>query len=1052
MGLKTVEKILKAVGLVSSVFVFGINAAQIPLPQKEIFSLNSSPFFRNHSEQTGMPSAEINRIRSDSRGFVWFCTPNGLVRYNGIQYRYFIHNPADSLSLRDNWCEDLCETPDGRIWVGTGNGLSVFNTITEQFKPFSLGDILEAPRYRKDITALYYDSLRGNLLMGDVLGFYSLNLKSGRIRHYNIFENDRYYHKVVSFFRDAENRLWISALNYGYYLWDEIKDTVLKAQIHTSGEKSFYVQALYASEPLKGCLYLSTWGAGILKVLDVKGADVTVKKINWRAQPELEFWSNIAASPILLPPWSNDSIAYFSSAENGIGTLNLTNDSVFFIQRNERLISSYLAQGAKHAHFAANYLWFGFYKGVSQYGDRQQYFKLFEMPKDPKSWWGQNDLYYPEYACADPKNPSVFWLVTQKGIAGRWEPDKRQFEYFYSLHLQKPRLFMAAREIHIVGQIALLFTDFGIKTLDYINNKEGNPVNFQNLITLNPKKLIPTKEGFMLAITTRRGIYRYNPANDTYSILSESPKHPNGVNSAVLLKNGRLAIASTHHGILLADTATRKIIDEPEVSKSYNSILCSYQAIEDEFGRIWAATGSGLFYRNPYQFSHTPYFNPIDGTNNGGQHIGRDAKGNIWYLSRSMLSRIEPSSMRAENFKVNSGFENTHFFGLQAVNDSNYFIYSENKFYHFNPLQYRSEYQAPQLLVDEIAINNEKIDESIKEIILKSNQKSLKISFFSSSFDSNNELEYNIKINNRNGNVLEFSKPSIELSYLKPGEYYIEAQVSNTTQTWESNTIRYIIRVLPPWYSQSWAIVLWILLTILTVIIIFNYRLKQAKKTAQEKALVDKTIAELEMKTFRSQMNPHFIFNSLNSIQSFILNNNKLEASDYLARFSRMIRLVLESSVENQSTLEQEKDLLINYLELEKLRTTDKFNYEINIDKKLDGKVKIPSMLSQPYIENAIWHGIAGLDKQGKLNISYTLQGGYCVCLIEDNGIGRAEAGRRQGKKAGSHVSRGMSITEQRLRYLNPVNPGSVEINDIKNELGQICGTRVIIKIPLNET
>lgn len=385
---------------------------------------------------------------------------------------------------------------------------------------------------------------------------------------------------------------------------------------------------------------------------------------------------------------------------------------------------------------------------------------------------------------------------------------------------------------------------------------------------------------------------------------------------------------------------------------------------------------------------------------------------------------------------------------MKMAGNQDAFVFTENRFYHFQPALYQTQTEPYRLLTDYIRIDDKAV-ENTNSIILKASQKSLKIGFFPSSFDPADNLVYNIAVQDGNKTLLRFDKPEVEFSYLEPGDYTLNARISNRNQTWTLETNQLKFSVLPPWYRTTSAWIGWWFLGFGMVGILFRYQVGRVKRKAREKAEVEKTISDLEMKTLRSQMNPHFIFNSLNSIQQYILNNSPLEASDYLARFSRMIRLVLESSIENMSSLQQEKELLTNYLELEKLRTNHKFSYQISIDDKLNPGQKIPSMLAQPYIENAIWHGVSHLPGQGEITIRFKKQGNHCLILIEDNGVGREAASKFSRKE--NHVSIGLNLTEQRLKFLNPNEPDLIRIEDILSDNQEVEGTRVQIKIPLHE-
>ncbi len=210
--------------------------------------------------------------------------------------------------------------------------------------------------------------------------------------------------------------------------------------------------------------------------------------------------------------------------------------------------------------------------------------------------------------------------------------------------------------------------------------------------------------------------------------------------------------------------------------------------------------------------------------------------------------------------------------------------------------------------------------------------------------------------------------------------------------------------------------------------------------------------AELEMQALRAQMNPHFIFNSLNSINRFILQNNKAQASEYLTKFSRLVRLILQNSQAPLITLESELESLGLYLEMESLRFNYHFTYKISLPKDLDIEVlKVPPLIIQPYAENAIWHGLMHKEEKGQLDIEAWQEDGYLYFTITDNGIGRKQAAASASKSSTKHQSMGLRITADRIAMLQNTNSNGqpITINDLVNADGSPAGTEIIIKIPV---
>lgn len=228
----------------------------------------------------------------------------------------------------------------------------------------------------------------------------------------------------------------------------------------------------------------------------------------------------------------------------------------------------------------------------------------------------------------------------------------------------------------------------------------------------------------------------------------------------------------------------------------------------------------------------------------------------------------------------------------------------------------------------------------------------------------------------------------------------------------------------------------------------------EAQHIKQLQAVFEQKLAETEMTALRAQMNPHFIFNCLNSIKFFATPNNGDQASEYLTKFSRLIRLVLENSRSPKVTLQNEVEALELYLEMESMRFNHKLSYQIHVQPEIDKEfVEIPPLLLQPYVENAIWHGIMHKKKGGKVQIRIE-QAAVDVLrvTITDDGIGRARAAELKSKSATRHKSFGMKVTSERIRIINQLYKSltEVQVHDLVDSEHEACGTKVVITIPIS--
>lgn len=245
--------------------------------------------------------------------------------------------------------------------------------------------------------------------------------------------------------------------------------------------------------------------------------------------------------------------------------------------------------------------------------------------------------------------------------------------------------------------------------------------------------------------------------------------------------------------------------------------------------------------------------------------------------------------------------------------------------------------------------------------------------------------------------------------------------------------------------------------TALLLLIVVRNRSRKKQKQIE----FEKSVLEFEQQALRAQMNPHFIFNAISSIQKYILKKDKQEAYDYLAKFAKLIRIVLNNSQQKELLLQQELEMIKLYIELEQLRFSNSFAFNLTVQEEINEiEIAVPAMLIQPYVENAIWHGLmnlpagkAGLEneRKGVLKVDISQTKDVLKICIEDNGIGRDKA--KQYKREDKHRSVGMALTEQRLLMINKMQEyenAKVIVHDLKDDKGIACGTKVEIYLPIN--
>ena len=337
-----------------------------------------------------------------------------------------------------------------------------------------------------------------------------------------------------------------------------------------------------------------------------------------------------------------------------------------------------------------------------------------------------------------------------------------------------------------------------------------------------------------------------------------------------------------------------------------------------------------------------------------------------------------------------------------------------------------------------------------KDVELKYSENRIKISFVGFSYNSFGKITYKYRLEGLDSAWHTTQAPNVQYQFLPPGEYKFSLKAISADGV-ESNSEASLSFVInKPLWKTTWFTLLEAIVLAAFIYLFIQFRLRTIRKKEEERALVNRRIADTEMKALRAQMNPHFIFNAINSIQNHILKNDRKTAQDYLARFARLIRNVMENSKSEYIPLAQEMETLNLYVSLEQLRAGGRFQYNINVQPEIGQyNTLVPPLLLQPFVENAILHGLVPRqDDKGLLEISISTENGRLICTIKDNGIGRKKAQEIKKSHVKAHRSMGISATEDRVNILNKETPGIAGIMIIDVEEPS-SGTIVTINIPL---
>ena len=423
----------------------------------------------------------------------------------------------------------------------------------------------------------------------------------------------------------------------------------------------------------------------------------------------------------------------------------------------------------------------------------------------------------------------------------------------------------------------------------------------------------------------------------------------------------------------------------------------------------------------------------------------------MWAGTNNGLNRItlKPGSLQPDNitfFTMREGLPSNRIFQI-IKHKGNIWMATTHGAIRMNP-EFAKPFEFPPKLITGSMFVNGKPRELGDSITLGPNDNNLVIRYKSITYRKPSTLQYRYRLTGVDNDTIYTDNLEARYPDLGYGNYTFRLNASYNGVFNPATERTYSIEIRKHWYQTTIA---WCLIGLFLAGLVFmTFRL--ILKATKLRELEKRQLLTAEKRSLLSQMNPHFIFNSLNSIQHFIIQNDQLQANNYLASFSGLIRRILENSKKTLISLNEEISTLSLYLSMEKLRFENQFEYEIIKDQRIDYyETMIPPMLIQPFVENAIWHGLMPLKTKGSLTISFQFVQDYFLCRVEDNGIGREKALIVKGKRE-PHLSTGITNVQERIELLNKINKKKIilTITDLRQPDETAAGTLVELLLPID--
>lgn len=1027
----------------------------------------TQPSFSNGkrlTQEEGLIHNDVIDIVQDAKGFIWIATSRGLSRFDGTNIKNFTTFEGDPTALPSDNILDLMVDNKGRLWVGTYDGLAIYDENREYFKVYqdslNHGGILPGSK----INTIFQDR-DGQVWLGiGEIGFCLFDEAREVVKPFeiNVKPPDKTIdvsriNTILSITGDVKNDsiLWVATLSglieYNkhteQYHWHYFRQANADRQFRTNTFRTILAHP-------NGKLYLGSWG----------GASIF--------DPETERFEKIKVSTQALRlPLSERTVISICQYDKRKILITYNMGLIVFDANEQKVTDIKLNDTEKALYYSASFLdkerriWGVGGHGVSIFNPSQQQFNNFYYSaKLP-------DFYYLSTALVESTDDRYLYIAAING-EGLYIFDRstNQWEVIYP----EPFDLLGAEGLNAMDMLRLDDNQILILTDDRFAlflEKERRLVPYPFAYDFKApffRKMIFDDAGNLWLGSRRNGLYKINLQKKIVQNYQEELVTPQRKNRYIWIENllkdskGNIWIrtASDYSIYDVAKDTIYNIVNTNSDSPTYLPDISNF--VEDDQGRVWIS-GYGFGLGEAHIDSPTQGIIRKYTKKNGFKELyagvaSLDKKGRIWIRNENGISHFEPSSGKAEYYYEGYGLPEERTSLLKTISTGEMVMGMKKGICIFHPDSLRKNKEIPKPYLTSFKVFDREIIRDTSLLALDHLSLSYQQNFFSFEFSA---IGFNFPEKHIFAHMLEgvdedwvYAGRRNYAAYtnIDGGDYIFKVKVANNEGQWNEEPFALKIHITTPWWKTWWFWLSLIGLILLLSFFFIRWRIDLIRKKEALKANFEKRLANVELNALRAQMNPHFIFNCLNSIDYYILKNDMDNASDYLNRFSRLIRLILQNSRSNYVNLKDEMEALKLYIEMESLRFEEQFDYSVKISKGLKmEEIEIPPMLLQPYVENAIWHGLMQKEGKGKLELIIAQKNGHLHCIIEDNGIGRAAAKALRSKTATKRKSFGMQITNDRIGIINKLYnaDASIIVEDLKNEKGEATGTRVKLEIPI---
>ncbi len=1008
------------------------------------------------SEQ-GLSQSYVYAIYQDQYGYLWFGTGDGLNKYDGYSFRVIRGHVADSQSLSYNTITSIAEDPVGSLWLGTnGYGLNRFNRCSETVRRFYHDPADSTSLDSDQIWALYTDN-SGRLWVGTDQGL-------------NVFRPDIEGFKRIVFPDDTKMRLkhapfaFISEAPIGT-LWIGLSESCVSRFKPDAGISARLDAAELAGHPLFQ-IGQADHRAWHVSRNDVNMANFIIRDefhnkmpARRRLLPGEEYFRDLtslyqylsvdstAGAWVAVSPFRQPHGGLYSVAAAGSAPGSIVSDPFRYVEAE---ILSFLRD-------RSGIVWVGTNKGIAKLLPRRKRISTQRHERDNEASLSSSRI-----RCIHEDRLKRLWVGTDNGL-NRWDDTQKRWRRYMGGPADPSGLSDGTVNVIVEEQDGTLLFGTNGDVNSYLPAEDSFERAFLDSSGSGPTmvwSMFRDNEGQFWIGTNKQGVYVFDSQGRKLDRVQQESGSRSGLsnNSIWCIRgdaDGSIWFGS-HNGLnrLLADGRTWRVYrNDPADPRS----LCGnniWDLNHSNTGRLLiTAHGGGISVYNPDDDNFTSLSEKDGLPSSAVFGVLCDLSGNWWIPSNAGLTRYSPVSGVLRTYKAGDGLQSSEFSykAFYRAADGPLFFGGPNGLSSFRPAELRDNPLPPPLAITQLRVFDRRLYAELQQgdsIVINYDENFVSIEYAALDYVNPDANSFAYRLDGIDSAwVRAGTRRLVSYTDLPPGSYRFRLRASNSDQVWNSAAMQIAILVKPPFWLSNWfrlgALLMMVALLVSGVLL---------RTTAvKRRAVLERNALQAELHALRAQMNPHFLFNALNSIRDLVLKCDVDTASDNLALFARLVRMVLEHSRYPLISLANEIQMIRLYLRLEDLRFSGRFSLFFHVSPELcEDDIRIPPMLLQPYVENAITHGLLPMHKGGSLWITVFLEQMTLHCVIEDNGIGRCRAEALQRELRSGHRSLGQSLSRDRITLLNSQYSAEITVTicDRCDDAGRPAGTRVEILVP----